>query len=266
VQKQVAGGATIVYVHDAFGQLVAEYNSAGITPVCTTCYLAYDQVGSVRLITDQKAGVVARHDYLLYGEEIPNGSAGRSGNDFANNANLAQMFTGQERDGSTADLDYFNARHMRAYMGRFTQPDPANAGANIMNPRSWNAYAYVSGNPLAFIDLTGMDCKSSVDGPCFTGEGTAPACKWWEFWCYFGSSSGSGGFSISGSSGGGGGGAGTTVGTKPNPPTATTPTRPTPPDIPPTSIPASNGTPLGDCTGLPDIGKFKTAAITAIVA
>jgi YD repeat-containing protein len=32
VQKQIAGGATTVFVHDAFGQLAAEYNSAGVTP------------------------------------------------------------------------------------------------------------------------------------------------------------------------------------------------------------------------------------------
>jgi uncharacterized protein RhaS with RHS repeats len=72
VQK-VSSGVTTVYVHDAFGQLAAEYNSAGVTPACLTCYLSYDTVGSVRLVTDQNGNILARHDYLPYGEEIPNG-------------------------------------------------------------------------------------------------------------------------------------------------------------------------------------------------
>jgi hypothetical protein len=44
--------------------------------------LSYDHLGSVRLITDQNANVASRHDYLPFGEEIPNGSGGRSGNQF----------------------------------------------------------------------------------------------------------------------------------------------------------------------------------------
>jgi RHS repeat-associated protein len=77
------------------------------------------------------------------------------------------MFTGQERDGGTADLDYFNARHMSAVLGSFTQPDPANAGADILNPQSWNAYAYVLGNPLALVDPSGL-CSSSDNPPCYS--------------------------------------------------------------------------------------------------
>ena len=149
VQK-LAGGVTTVYVHDVYGQLVAVYNSAGITPVCTTCYLTYDQIGSVRLITDQNASVVGRHDYVPYGEEIFSGTGGRSGNGFGSDATVAQMFTGQARDGGTAVLDYFNARHLSAVLGSFTQPDPGNAGADITRPQSWNAYGYVLGNPLGF--------------------------------------------------------------------------------------------------------------------
>jgi hypothetical protein len=40
-QKLIAGGATVLDVHDAFGQLAAEYNSVGVTPSCVTCYLSY---------------------------------------------------------------------------------------------------------------------------------------------------------------------------------------------------------------------------------
>src|SRR6185437_4412652 len=57
-----------------------------------------------------------------------------------------------------------------AALGRFTSPDPSNAGANPTNPQSWNAYAYVLNNPLANTDPTGMD---SVYMP-FTSLGCPP--------------------------------------------------------------------------------------------
>ncbi len=169
VAKQVAGGATVIDVHDAFGQLAVEYSSASLTPACNTCYLAYDGVGSVRLITDENGGVVARHDYLPYGEEIPNGLAGRNGN-FGFPSNLTQGFTGQELDGATstmssgtAELEYFNARHMSAVLGSFTQPDPMQAGADFLNPQSWNGYAYVLGNPIGNADPSGA-CSVVLGG------------------------------------------------------------------------------------------------------
>ena len=118
VQKTVSGGATTVYIHDAFGQLAAEYTSSAPAPPCTTCYLSYDHLGSVRLITDQNANVISRHDYLPFGEEIPNGSGGRSGNGFGAPSNVNQMFTGQERDGEmTPNVDFFNARYFMGVLG-----------------------------------------------------------------------------------------------------------------------------------------------------
>jgi RHS repeat-associated protein len=91
-------------------------------------------------------------------------------NYFGASANLTQMFTGQETDGGTATLDYFNARHFSAVLGSMTQPDPINAGGDIMNPQSWNAYAYVLGNPLGLVDPSGMDPQCGP-GRYFTGEG-----------------------------------------------------------------------------------------------
>ena len=63
-------------------------------------------------------------------------------------------FTGQIRDNETGN-DFFNARYYTSSYGRFMSPDPANAGADITNPQSWNAYAYVLGNPLALVDPSG---------------------------------------------------------------------------------------------------------------
>jgi hypothetical protein len=69
---RIVGAQTSVYVYDAFGSLSAAYsNGAMETPPCHTCYLTYDHLGTTRLLTDPKANVIARHDFLPFGEEIP---------------------------------------------------------------------------------------------------------------------------------------------------------------------------------------------------
>jgi|GEM_PF-1012891 len=168
-QKLVSGTASVLYVHDAFGQLAAEYNTTSITPQCKVCYLTYDMLGTVRLITNESQGVVGRHDYLPFAEEIPDGTAGRSGN-FGAVSNVTQGFTGQEADDvtgmNTASLHYFNARHLAGVLGTFVQPDPANAGADILRPQSWNAYAYVLGDPLGSVDPDGTTACTASNNYC----------------------------------------------------------------------------------------------------
>ncbi len=174
VQKSVYGGAASAYVYDAFGQLAAEYTPAGTlskdyirfggqiaaienagSAPCQTCYLSYDHLGTPRLVTDQYGTVIARHDYLPFGEEIPAGWAGRSSQWGAGTDNVSQKFTGQERDAETG-LDFFQARYFAGVQGRFNSPDPMNAGADLTNPQSWNGYSYVSNNPLGAVDPDGM--------------------------------------------------------------------------------------------------------------
>ena len=60
-----------IYVYDAFGQLAAEYNTFSSSFACTMCCVSTDQLGSVRLVTDQNGNAVTRDDYLPFGEEIP---------------------------------------------------------------------------------------------------------------------------------------------------------------------------------------------------
>jgi RHS repeat-associated protein len=63
--------------------------------------------------------------------------------------------TAKERD-SESGLDYFGARYYGSALGRYTSPDPSNAGARIHNPQSWNMYGYTLNNPLRYVDPTGM--------------------------------------------------------------------------------------------------------------
>ena len=75
---------------------------------------------------------------------------------FSGYSDVTQGFTGQEVDQGTAQLDFYNARHFAAVLGSFVQPDPGNAGADIMSPQSWNGYGYVLGSPLDTTDPSGM--------------------------------------------------------------------------------------------------------------
>jgi RHS repeat-associated protein len=59
-----------------------------------------------------------------------------------------------ERDSET-ELDFAQARYYANVQGRFTSPDPLQESAKREVPQSWNRYAFVLNNPLAFIDPTG---------------------------------------------------------------------------------------------------------------
>ena len=156
VEKTGPGGAT-VYVYDALGQLAAEYSTTANSSPCSTCYLTNDHLGSVRLVTDQSGNVVARHDYLPFGEEIAAGAAGRGTQWGAWNDSVKQKFTGKERDSETG-LDYFGARYYGAALGRWTSPDPMFLASNrLVNPQRWNMYGYALNNPLKYIDPDGQD-------------------------------------------------------------------------------------------------------------
>jgi RHS repeat-associated protein len=111
-----------------------------------------DAIGSVRAVTDMQGNVVRRHDYLPFGEE-PGMAPGMDN----------VRFAGKERDPET-QLDYFAARFYLPRTGRFTTSDPDHVGGNIVDPQSWNAYAYARNNPLRFVDPTGTDYFIQVEG------------------------------------------------------------------------------------------------------
>ena len=168
---KVALGATITYVYDGLGRLAAEYSTAEGVPDCTTCYIVDDHLGNTRLVLDESANVVSRHDYQPYGNEVPvvNGRTSLWGASDAVN----QKFTGKERDLET-NFDYFGARYYGYVQGRFTSPDWSTKAepvpyATLDNPQSFNLYVYVGNNPLSRTDPTGHyicngdQCKQVAD-------------------------------------------------------------------------------------------------------
>jgi RHS repeat-associated protein len=155
VTKTFSDGTTTVYVYDAFGSLTAEYSSVMTVgaPLCVTCYVSTDHLGSTRMVTDQNGAVVGRHDYLPFGEEVPASTVGRR-SEWSASDSVKQKFTAKERDQETG-LDYFGARYMSSAQGRFTSPDPSRLSAFISDPQSWNMYSYAYNNPLQFVDRNG---------------------------------------------------------------------------------------------------------------
>ncbi|HEV8414604.1 MAG TPA: RHS repeat-associated core domain-containing protein [Bryobacteraceae bacterium] len=158
---------TTTYVYDAFGNLAAEYSGAASGSPCgtPTCYVTADHLGSTRMLTDKNGSTtVRRYDYLPFGDEILSGINGRdaAGMGYPSSPdNLLEKFTGQDRDSETANvnsgtgLDWFQTRYFSSTQGRFQSVDPANAGASIADPQTWNGYSYVGNNPLTYTDPSG---------------------------------------------------------------------------------------------------------------
>jgi RHS repeat-associated protein len=118
-------------------------------------YYHTDAIGSVRMVTDASGAVVARYDYLPFGERFETTPPNPSPD--------VRQFTGKERDAETG-LDYFGARYFRAHSGRFTSVDPVlNVGAALTDPQQWNRYGYALNNPFVFIDPDGRDVRMVVN-------------------------------------------------------------------------------------------------------
>jgi RHS repeat-associated protein len=121
-----------------------------------TRYSTPDHLGSPRVVTNSSAGVVSRHDYMPFGEELGSGVGGRTaGMGYSVSDGLRQKFTSYERD-SESGLDFAAARFYSSGQGRFTSVDPLMASAVPANPQSFNRYSYVLNSPVNAIDPNGM--------------------------------------------------------------------------------------------------------------
>ncbi len=137
------------------------------------------------MVTDPFANIIARHDYLPFGEEIPANTAGRRSEWGPFGDKVNRKFTRQERDEETG-FDFFQVRYFYGAQGRFNSPDPGNAGADLYNPQSWNGYSYVWNNPLSAVDPTGLDisfpgpCEDPEDPECGGGLPIVPPCFFFD--------------------------------------------------------------------------------------
>jgi RHS repeat-associated protein len=127
------------------GALALMMGTASAQAQETVIYYHTDAIGSVRMITDQAGQVVARYDYLPFGEPWPEPPA---------TADVRQ-FAGKERDPETK-FNYFGARYYASGTGRFTSVDPViDLEQALLDPQRWNRYAYALNRPLTFTDPDG---------------------------------------------------------------------------------------------------------------
>jgi RHS repeat-associated protein len=155
VKKYVPStGEVTIFVYDAAGKEIAEYSTiVAASQDAKVNYLTADHLGSPRINTDQNGNIIARHDYIPFGEEI-DGTGGRTTGLNYGDDSVRKQFTRYELD-SESELDYAQARYYNSTHGRFTSVDPITASEDIINPQSFNRYAYVGNNPLNFTDPTG---------------------------------------------------------------------------------------------------------------
>jgi len=140
--------------------LRAPYRVIGLAPsdlqpnaVARFVYFHLDHLGTPRVVTKADGSLLSKHHYMPFGQEMPGEAQGSTSK---------RQFTGQERD-PEAGLDYMLARYYSSSLGRFMAVDPGDDTV-LESPQSWNKYAYVRNNPLAFIDPTGtMSVKARAE-------------------------------------------------------------------------------------------------------
>jgi RHS repeat-associated protein len=106
-------------------------------------YILGDHLGSTSLVVNEDGTQEGYVIYDAYGQVVentlPEGLTDR-------------LFTGQIYD-ATIGLYFYNARYYDPFVGQFTQPD--SLVADRLDPRAWNRFSYVYGNPTNLVDPTG---------------------------------------------------------------------------------------------------------------
>jgi RHS repeat-associated protein len=105
-------------------------------------YQLENQVGSSTIETDESAQVISYEEYFPFGA-----TSMRAGVQ-AELSPKRYRYAGKERDEETG-LSYHGARYYAPWLGRWTASDPAGLRGGI------NAFAYVNGNPINRVDLSG---------------------------------------------------------------------------------------------------------------
>lgn len=172
--KKVTDLETTVFVYNGMGNLVAEYSTATPPANPTINYTATDTLGSPRVITDKFGYVVARRDFMPFGEELFEDGINRTSvrkYSLTGQDAVRKRFTGYEKDIETG-LDFAEARYYNNIHGRFTAVDPLLASGNSADPQTFNRYVYVMNNPVALTDPTGLQAGTTNLEPC----GERPDC------------------------------------------------------------------------------------------
>ncbi|MGB7925095.1 MAG: RHS repeat-associated core domain-containing protein [Pyrinomonadaceae bacterium] len=143
-------------VHDISGQIVAEY---GGVPDGTSGvrFIMSDHQGSKRVIINGSGAVVARRDYLPFGEEAQPDTGQRTGaQGYGVVEATGQRYASTTRRDDATGLDHTWWRKYDSSAGRWTTPDPYKGSMSLSDPQSLNRYSYVQNDPVNFVDPTGL--------------------------------------------------------------------------------------------------------------
>ena len=150
---------------------VCPSTSSGTSTSANLKYVLTDAQGTTRALMNHSGSgtstIIARHDYLPFGEEIWAGIGLRSSTQkYATTDKVRQRFAMLERDEATG-LDHTAFRKYDSFAGRWTTPDPL--GGQAGDPQSFNRYAYAANDPINLIDPLGLDPDDVPTGPCPQG-------------------------------------------------------------------------------------------------
>jgi RHS repeat-associated protein len=153
-------------VYEASGTTTARFDDGFI--IVGTHYFQPDHL-STRLLTDSGGNVVGQQGHYPYGESW-----------YAKNTTTNWQFTSYQRDNESGN-DYALMRSYVNRLARFSSPDPAGlAAVDPSNPQSWNRYAYVTNDPAALTDPTGLCTgtpRKQIQGLCGAGFGGDGDCS-----------------------------------------------------------------------------------------
>src|SRR5262249_45376766 len=131
---------------DGSGSLIAHYTQSmsidellAETRSGSSAYYEQDGLGSVTSLTDSTGAILASYTYDAFGNMTA------STGSFVN----SYRYTNRELDAETGLYNY-RARYFDVTSGRFLNEDPTGFGTGL------NFYRYVSNNPVALHDPTGL--------------------------------------------------------------------------------------------------------------
>lgn len=143
-------------------------------------YQHADHLGTARLASFPNRTLMYDKSFAAFGEDY---------NDLTSIQTWDWMFADMRANtaaGSTPDSATLYDAMYREYaptQSRWISPDPAGlAAVNMTNPQTWNRYAYVTNNPLSFIDPSGLrdcgflepGCRGLYFGAGNPGNGSSP--------------------------------------------------------------------------------------------